>query len=36
VAALAQGIAFVQAYFHFRRTRVGVSVAEEAVVESNQ
>jgi MFS transporter, DHA1 family, tetracycline resistance protein len=35
VAALAQGIAFVQAYFHFRRTRVGVSAKEQAV-ESNQ
>jgi MFS transporter, DHA1 family, tetracycline resistance protein len=30
LAALAQGIAFVQAYFHFRRTRLGVSVAEAA------
>ena len=30
VAALAQGIAFVQAYFHFRRTSVGVSVTEPA------
>jgi len=28
VAALAQGTAFTQAYFHFRRTRVGVPVAE--------
>jgi MFS transporter, DHA1 family, tetracycline resistance protein len=30
LGALAQGIAFVQAYFHFRRTRFGVSVAEAA------
>ena len=30
VAALAQGIAFLQAFFHFRRTKVGVSVAEAA------
>jgi MFS transporter, DHA1 family, tetracycline resistance protein len=30
VAALAQGLAFVQAYFHFRKTRVPVSVAEAA------
>src|SRR6516225_10943730 len=30
VAALAQGLAFVQAYFHFRRARCGVSVAEAA------
>jgi DHA1 family tetracycline resistance protein-like MFS transporter len=30
VAALAQGTAFVQAYFHFRRKGVGVSVTEAA------
>jgi DHA1 family tetracycline resistance protein-like MFS transporter len=30
MAAIAQGIALLQAYFHFRRTRVGVSVAEAA------
>ena len=30
VAALAQSIAFVQAFFHFRKTKVGVSVAEAA------
>ena len=30
LAALAQGIAFLQAYFHFRRTRFGASVAEAA------
>ena len=30
VAAIAQGIALVQAYFHFRKTRVTVSVAEAA------
>ncbi|MFZ0504891.1 MAG: TCR/Tet family MFS transporter [Chthoniobacterales bacterium] len=30
VAALAQGTAFVQAYFHFRRTRMGVSLVEPA------
>jgi DHA1 family tetracycline resistance protein-like MFS transporter len=35
VAALAQGIAFVQAYFHFRRTRVGVPATEPAM-ESRQ
>jgi MFS transporter, DHA1 family, tetracycline resistance protein len=29
VAALAQGIAFVQAFFHFRRTRVAVSCVTE-------
>jgi DHA1 family tetracycline resistance protein-like MFS transporter len=29
-AALAQGTAFVQAYFYFRKTRVNVSVAEAA------
>lgn len=29
VAALAQGIAFVQAFFHFRRTRVAVSCITE-------
>lgn len=28
VAALAQGVAFVQAYFHFRRTSFGVSATE--------
>jgi DHA1 family tetracycline resistance protein-like MFS transporter len=30
VAALAQAMAFVQAYFHFRRTRMGVSLVEPA------
>jgi DHA1 family tetracycline resistance protein-like MFS transporter len=30
VAALAQGVAFVQAFFHFRKTRINVSVAEPA------
>jgi MFS transporter, DHA1 family, tetracycline resistance protein len=30
VGAVAQACAFVQAYFHFRRTRLGVSVAEAA------
>jgi DHA1 family tetracycline resistance protein-like MFS transporter len=30
VAALAQAMAFVQAYFHFRKTRMGVSLVEPA------
>jgi DHA1 family tetracycline resistance protein-like MFS transporter len=30
VAAAAQGIAFLQAYFHFRKTRFGISVPEAA------